>query len=49
MPSRLDEIEAGVDAVVNDLLPVDTILLLKVRIETRLDILHNGFPAKTST
>ncbi len=45
MTSRLDEVQAGVDTVVHDFLPVDPVLLLKVRVETRLNVLHDGLPA----
>ena len=45
MTSGLDEVETSVNAVVDDLLPVDTILLVKVRIEPRLDVIDNGLPA----
>ena len=46
--SGLNEVEAGVDAVVNDFLPVDTVFLLQVGIETRFDILNNWLPASTA-
>lgn len=45
MTSRLDEIETGVDAIVNNLLPVDAVLLLEVRVETSLNVLHDRLPA----
>ena len=41
----LNEVQAGVDAVVNDLLPVDPVLLLEIGVETRLNVLHDGLPA----
>ena len=44
----LDEVETGVDAVVNDFLAVDPVLLLQVRVETRLNVLNDGLPAGTS-
>jgi hypothetical protein len=43
--SRLDEVEASVDAVINYLLPVHTIFLLQVGIKTRLDVFHDRLPA----
>lgn len=45
MACGLDEVEAGVNAVVDDLGPVDTVLLLEVAIEAGLDVLYDGFPA----
>ena len=45
---RLDEVQTGVNAVVNDFLPVDAVLLLEIRVETRLNVLHDGLPAVTS-
>ena len=46
---RLDEVETGVNTVVNNFLPVDTVLLLEVRVETRLNVLHDGLPADAMT
>ena len=48
MTGGLNEVETGVNAVVNDFLPVDAVLLLEIRVETRLNILHDGLPAVTS-
>ena len=45
MTSRLNEVEASVNAVVNDLDSVDTVFLLEIRIEARLNVLDDGFPA----
>jgi hypothetical protein len=45
MTSGLDEIEAAVDAVVNNLLSVDTPLLLEVRIIARVNVVDDRFPA----
>lgn len=45
MSSRLDEVEACMDAVVHDLAPVDTVFLLQVGVEARLDVLNDRFPA----
>ena len=46
MTCRLDEVEAGVYAVVGDLGPVNAVLLLEIRIEASFDVLHDGFPAR---
>jgi hypothetical protein len=43
--SRLNEVETCVHAVVNDLNSIDTVFLLEIRIEARLDVLDDGFPA----
>jgi len=43
----LDEVQACMDTVVHDLLSVDTVLLLQVRVKTRLDVLHNGSPTES--
>ena len=45
MTSGLDEVKTRVYAVVNDFLPVDPVLLLEIRVETRLNVLHDGLPA----
>jgi hypothetical protein len=44
MAGGLDEVEAGVDAGVDDLLAVDTVLLLHVRVVTGLDVVEDGPP-----
>jgi hypothetical protein len=41
----LDKVEAGVNAVVDDLLTVDAVFLLEIRVVTRLDVLENRPPA----
>jgi hypothetical protein len=41
----LDEIEAGMDTRVNNLLAVDAALLLEERVEARLDVVQNRPPA----
>jgi hypothetical protein len=46
MTCRLNEVEAGMNTIVHDLLPVDTVLLLQVGVETRLDVLQNGPPTE---
>lgn len=40
----LDEVETGVNTVVYDLLAVNTVLLLQVGVETRLDVVQDGPP-----
>jgi hypothetical protein len=44
MSSRLNEVEACMDAVIDNLAPVDTVFLLQVGVEARLDVFNNGFP-----
>lgn len=44
MASRLDEVDTGVDTVVDDVGAVDLILGLQIRVATLLDILHNWAP-----
>lgn len=40
----LDEVYAGVDAVVNNVHTVDLVLSIQIRIEARLDVLDNRSP-----
>lgn len=40
----LDEIDAGVNAIVNNVNAVDLVLSIKVRIEALLDVLDNRTP-----
>jgi hypothetical protein len=42
--SWLNEVQTGMDTVVNNFESVNTILLFQVRVEARFDILHDGFP-----
>lgn len=42
---RLDEVEASVNTVINNFLPVDAVLLLQVGVETGFNVLNNGLPA----
>lgn len=42
--SRLDEVKAGVYPIVDDLLAVDAIFLLEVRVEARLDVFDDRPP-----
>lgn len=46
MTSRLDEVQARVDTVVNDFAPIDAILLFQIRVEAGLDVLNNRPPAE---
>ena len=41
----MDEVKTSVDPVINDLLPVDTVFLLQIRIEAGLDAVHDRLPA----
>ncbi len=41
----LDEVEASVNTVVNNFLPVDAVLLFQVRVETGFNVLNNRLPA----
>lgn len=45
MACGLDEVEASMDTVVDDLCSVDTVLLLQVGIEARLDVFDDRLPA----
>ncbi len=42
--SRLDEVQASMDAIVHDLLPVDAVFLFEVGIETGFNVLNDRFP-----
>ena len=44
MTGGLDEVEASVNTVVYNLETVDAVLLLQVRVKTRLDVIENGSP-----
>lgn len=46
MASGLNEIQACMDTVVDDFGSVHAILLLEIRVEPRLNVLDNGFPAR---
>lgn len=46
MTGGLNKVEAGMHAVVHDLLAVDTVLLLQVRVKTRLDVIQDGPPTE---
>lgn len=45
MAGWLDEVQAGMDTVVDHLLSVDPVLLLEVGIEPSLNVLHDWLPA----
>ena len=45
MTGRLDEVQAGVNTVVDDLLTVDAVFLFEVGVKPGLDVLDDGFPA----
>ena len=40
----LNKVEAGMNAVIHNLLTIDAILLLQVRIKARLDVVEDGSP-----
>jgi hypothetical protein len=45
MARRLDEVDAGVNTVINHFLTVDTVFLLEIRVEASLNIFNNWLPA----
>lgn len=46
MTSRLDEVQACMDAIVHDFLSVDAVFLFQIRVETGFNVLDNRFPAR---
>jgi len=42
----LNEVQTGMDAVVNDFLAVDLVLVFQVLVESRLNVLDNWSPTK---
>ena len=48
MTSRLNKVYASVKTVIDQLFPVDSVLLLEVGIESCIDIVDNRFPAGLS-
>jgi hypothetical protein len=42
--SRLNEVDTSVNTVINQLFPVDSVLLLEIRVETSLNVVNNWFP-----
>jgi hypothetical protein len=45
MTSRLNEVQTRMNTVINHLHPVDPVLLLQVRVESRLDVVEDRLPA----
>jgi hypothetical protein len=43
---RLDEVDTSVNSVIDQFKPVDSVLLLEVRIESSINVIDNGFPAE---
>jgi hypothetical protein len=43
----LDEVQARMDAIIHEFLPVDAVFLLQIRVKPGFNVLNNGFPAKT--
>ena len=44
MTRRLNEVQAGVDAVVNDFLAVDLVLMVQILVESGLNVFNNWSP-----
>jgi len=42
--SWLDEVQTSVDAIIRDLLSVDAVFLLQIRVESGFDVLNDGLP-----
>ena len=49
MTCGLDEVQARVDAIINDFCPVDAVLLFEIRVKSRFDVFNDGFPAENWT
>lgn len=45
--SWLDEVQTSMDAVIHNLLPVDAVFLLQIRIKPGFNVLDDGFPTVT--
>jgi hypothetical protein len=45
----LYEVQASMDAIIHDLLPVDAVFLLQIRVKPGFDVLNDGFPAARNT
>lgn len=43
--SRLQEVNASMDTVVDNLLTVNSVLLFEIRVEAGFNVLQDGFPA----
>lgn len=41
---RLDEIQTSMNSVVYDFLPIDAVLLFQIRVEPRLNVIHDRLP-----
>ena len=46
MTRRLNEVQTGMDTIVDDFLTVDLVLVFHILVESRFDILDNWSPAK---
>lgn len=46
MARRLNEVQAGVDAVVDDFLTVDLVLVVQILVKSGLNILNNWSPTR---
>jgi hypothetical protein len=44
--SRLDEVQTRMDTIIHEFLPVDTVFLFEIRVETGFNVLNDRFPAK---
>ena len=49
MTGWLDEVQASMDAIIHDLLPVDAVFLLQIRVKPSFDVLNDGFPTERDT
>lgn len=45
VPGRLDKVDTRVDTVIDQLVPVHSVLLLEVGVESGLNVVDDGFPA----
>jgi hypothetical protein len=45
MSRRFDKVQASMNPVVDHLLTVDPVLLFEVGVETRFDVVEDGFPS----
>ena len=46
MTRRLNEVQTGVDTIVNDFLTVDLVLVLQILVESCLNVLNDWSPAE---
>lgn len=42
---RLDKVDTGMNTIINQLVPVNAVLLFKVGVKAALDVVDDGFPA----